>query len=220
MGRKPTHEDILGILPWFVNESLGDRETQQVLVHLQDCEACRAERDRLQALQQMLIEDDEAGQAQQSGDYQQAFQQLMTRIAVAEANRMSTREARASKRGFGWAPYVAVAASLVAVLVFVATLNPPPPSGEAQYRTLSNTTSQPGTLHRVALTFEQPIKAETLRAALIETHSNIVSGPDSNGTYIVEIRVPENMSDARFIQSIRNIDGVKYASFDTAAGGR
>jgi len=217
MGRKAVHEEILELLPWFVNESLGEKESQRLLAHLQDCAECREERDRLQALQQMVVEDD----GSQTADYSAAFSKLMSRITAAEDNRASTLVWRPRRRTAAWTLYLAAAACIVAAVGFVLVLNPSAPPRE-EFRTLSAPPLVDGVPHRIALTFEQPIKAETLRSALIETGSNIVSGPSEDGTYIVEIRIPPDMPDSRFIQSIREIDGVKYAVFaaDTLHLGR
>lgn len=212
MGRRTVHEDVFAILPWFVNESLADKERQGVLAHLQDCPDCRLERDRLQALQQMVAEDDGTEVREQEWP----FRRLMQRITVAERNRASTGEVKRRRRVPVYVPFVAVAASLVLAIALVAVLNRPKP-GPEEYRTLSYPSGVQGVPHRIALTFEQPIQASTLRAALIETHSDIVSGPDKNGTYIVEIPVPPNMSDHRFIESLRRIKGVKNAAFEDKA---
>lgn len=211
MGRTKVHEDVFAILPWFVNESLANKERQGVLTHLQECHSCRAERDRLQALQQMVTEDD----GTEATDYRVPFHSLMRRIAVAEANRASTRDLRPGRR-WSTLPWVAVAASLVLAIGLVAVLDSGK-RGPEEYRTLTMDTGVQGVPHRIALTFDQPIKAETLRAALIETHSNLVSGPDRNGTYIVDIPVPKNMSDSQFIQSLRRINGVRNATFEAKA---
>lgn len=212
MGRKTVHEDIYEVLPWFVNESLAGKQRQVVMAHLRQCPECREERDRLQALQQVVIEDD----GSTTTDYRPAFRRLMKRIAVAEANRESTSEVIGRRRMPAWVPYFAVAASLLLAIVFVGMMNPAN-KGPEEYRTLSNTSDLPGVPHRIALTFEQPLRAETIRAALIETHSDIVSGPDKHGTYIVNIKVPKNMSDSRFIASLRQIKGVRNAAFDGKA---
>ena len=209
MGRKAVHEHVSEILPWFVNESMGERERRQVLAHLKECAECRSDRDRLQALQTIMAEDD----GSEAGAYEVPFRRLMGRISVAEANRRSVSAFERRRRLPVWMPWMGVAASLLVVVVFVGFLNPPAPK-QVEYRTLSSNVESPGTSHRIALTFDQPIRADTLRAALIETNSNIVSGPDKNGTYIVDIRVPPTISDRAFIQSLRKIDGVKYAAFE------
>jgi hypothetical protein len=50
-----------------------------------------------------------------------------------------------------------------------------------------------------------------MRKALIETNSNIISGPDEEGTYLVEVVVPEEMNTGEFMQWIRKIEGVQHA---------
>lgn len=207
MGRRAVHEEVSEILPWFVNESLGVKERKLVMGHLAECAECRGERDRLQALQQMVAEDD----GSEAREYEVPFRRLMARIVAAEASRGNARGVE-SRVIPGWVPWVGIAASLLVAVTFVALLNPATPA-TGEYRTLT-TTNDRGIPHRIALTFEQPIQADTLRAALIETQSNIVSGPDKDGTYIVEIRVPATMTDSRFIQSLREIRGVKYAAFE------
>jgi len=91
-----------------------------------------------------------------------------------------------------------------------------------EYVTLTSTSmgmNEPdGILHRVYLTFDQPVQAETIRAALIDTRSRIVSGPDQVGTYTVNIRVPPSVTDVEFLESIRQIDGVRYAAFTQSSG--
>lgn len=212
MGRKTVHDDVLALLPWFVNESLVDKDRQGVIAHLQDCPDCRSERDRLQILQQMVAEDD----GTEMSDHERSFRRLMQRVGVVEAQRASTEGMERRRRLPAFVPYLAVAASLVLAVAMVAVFNPAKPHPE-EYRTLSYSSDIQGVSHRIALTFEQPIQADTLRAALIETHSDIVSGPDKHGTYIVEIIVPSNMSDSRFIESLRKIKGVKNAAFEGKA---
>lgn len=217
MAKKAVCEETLELLPWFVNESLGEREHAKVIAHLRECQPCRHERDQLQEMQQVVLEDGEPG-----ADYRFAFRKLMQRIEAAEANRASTRDFEVRSEWRGMLPWFGVAASLLLAVVFVAGITETPandtvPAGE-EFRTLTATSDEStGITHRVALTFEVPIKAETLRSALIETRSNIVSGPDDDGTYILEVAVPGEMSDHEFIESMREIRGVQYAAFETSA---
>ena len=66
---------------------------------------------------------------------------------------------------------------------------------------------------RLALTLTQPIGAQTMRQALVDTSSYIVSGPDQDGVYVVDVQVPEQLSERQFINLIRKIDGVENATF-------
>jgi len=229
MSRTDVHEEILELLPWLVNESLSDKEQLRVTNHLKVCNRCREERDHLQRLQAVVSEDDGT-----LPDYRDAFQRLEARIDFAEANRSSVAEVpaldsksvkpRGGARGFGWFTGLGIAASLfVGYLVGAGTQATDTGELAAQgqlestpeYVTLTSTASshENGVLHRVYLTFDQPVQAETIRTALIETGSQIVSGPDQSGTYAVNISVPAELTDIEFLNSIRQIKGVQYAGF-------
>lgn len=217
MGKSSVHDQVMLLLPWFVNESLGEKEQRLVLDHLRSCADCRAERDALQQMQQVIVDDPEPAGA----DYRFAYKKLMQRIEAKESGR-DRAAVHARRSGVRRAlPYLGAAASLVLAVSFVALLDRSGVDADKpdapEYRTLSSQALEAGAPHRMALTFEQPIRAETLRAALIETHSNIVSGPDPEGTYIVEVPVPDGVTDADFIEGIRKIDGVKHAAFAPAA---
>ena len=221
MVRKGDHEAVDELLPWFVNGSLGDREEHRVLTHLRECAECRAERDRLQDVQQFVVLDDESD----GPDYRFAFSKLMNRIDAHEANLESARDFRqpptSQDRGLRRAaPYLAAAACLVASLAFVITMNPAAPGG-GEFETLTRTTAISGeeAPRRLALTFEDPGRADVVRSALIETRSNIVAGPIDGDTWIVEIEVPAAVSPEQFIESIRSVDGVRHAAFEAEAPG-
>ncbi len=212
MGKSSVHDDVLELLPWFVSESLGERERQRVLAHLRDCPDCRRERDELQALQQIVADDDGSVDA----DYRPAFRRLMERIDATEAMRASTRDFETGSGSRGFAPYLAAAASvLVAVLVVTAISGGGDRAAEEDFRTLFTPASPTaeGIPHRVTLRFDQPLSPDALRRTLIDTRSTIISGPDETGTYIVELRIPSHLTDLEFIESVRGIEGVRHAAY-------
>lgn len=207
---KKDHEEVDALLPWFVNGSLSARQERRVLSHLRDCADCRVERDRLQDLQQFVLEEDEA----ETGDYRFAFRKLMSRIDAHEANVESARDVRPVR---GWqAGYFAVAACLVASLAFVIALNPSSSTlPEDGFETL--TTPPPSTAaspRRISLTFEEKASSDMVRTALIESRSSIIAGPDETGTYTVEIEVPESVAPEEFLGRLGQIEGVRFAAFE------
>lgn len=62
--------------------------------------------------------------------------------------------------------------------------------------------------HQLRLTFDENVDSETLRAAFVETGAYIVSGPDSEGRYIVEVE----HEGADILASMSEVAGVKYVS--------
>ncbi len=216
MGRKPIHEQVAEILPWFVNNSLEMREQKKVLLHLRVCETCRAERDRLQHLQGLLQEETIV-----LPDYRFSYGKLANRIDAAEANRASTqgfgRLGSQPRRHLSY--LMGAAASLAAAVMLVAALDTDSRVVEGQFRTLTTAPAQetPSVRHLVALRFDQPIRAETLREVLIETRATIVSGPSEQGTYMLEVDVPSTTTEQAFLQQLENVDGVSFVAYSDSS---
>ncbi|MCZ6503573.1 MAG: zf-HC2 domain-containing protein [Gammaproteobacteria bacterium] len=204
------HEEILELLPWFINETLGEKERDLVMVHLRECPECRKERDQLQGLEAFVKENDQV-----VPDYRFSYKQLLSRIEEAERNRESTAGLDEGLRTRNWMPFAGIAASLAFIVAIVGAFQPSvvPEVDSTGFRTLTTQTQTRGVSHRVALTFDQPIQALTMRKALIETRSNIVSGPDEEGIYVVEVEIPPEMTSEEYLQAMRKIEGVQYARF-------
>ncbi|MBL6690820.1 MAG: zf-HC2 domain-containing protein [Pseudomonadales bacterium] len=207
MNRKKHHEHTLEVLPWFVNDTLDRKEREQVLKHLAQCDGCREERDRLIELQKMIREGEVV-----DGDVEFSFRRTMKRIEEAERNRESVadlRDRNSKRRLFA---SLALAAGLGVFLVGTLLVGDTGQGTEFQTLT-SDQPGVPGSARQMAIGFVDPIPATTLRQALIETGSNIVSGPDENGVYLVEVEVPGGLSHEVFLRRIQGIEGVKHAAF-------
>ena len=113
MGNIAVHEEILGLLPWYINESLGEKERGLVMTHLRECPDCRKERDQLQSLQALVKESDRVP------DYQFSYNKLLSRIEEAERNRESTAELDEGSPPRKQILFAGMAASLVFALVIV-----------------------------------------------------------------------------------------------------
>lgn len=220
MGRKAIHEEILELLPWFINESLGEKERDRVLVHLRECLECRHERDQLQTIEAFVREDDVVVDVVVP-DYRFSYNKLHSRIEAAERNRESASGVEVDTGLGNWIPITGIAASLMLAVVIVGFYNPvpapvsAPESVTGEFVTLTNLSRASGLSRRIALTFEQPIRAQTLRKALIETDSSLISGPDEKGTYLVDVIVPQGTDADDFMRSIRQIEGVAHARLVT-----
>lgn len=214
MGRKTTHIRVQELLPWFVNETLAGRERALVLRHLQACSECRHERDYLQRLQQEV-----AGNSEPLPDYRFSYQKLMARIEATEQDRAYGSEYRDEDRdpiGMGrWLSLAGAAATVVIGVYFAALMQDRGTQMESEdFRALTIPAAEDGTpRHRIELTFEEGVEPETVRAVLIETRSRLVGGPDEQGTWVVDISVPADMTDLEFIRSMRNTNGIARAAF-------
>ena len=208
--RASEHRAVADWLPWYVNHSLSARDERRVTAHLGTCPDCQAEQERLQQFQKLV-----ASEVTMVPDYHFSFNKLMRRIDDAERNRESV--AMFEVKETPWQRWSRVSAwGLAAMLVIgvgsALLISQSESDGSELFQTLTTTSGNTGPVRRVALTFEQPIKAQALRKTLIETSSNIVSGPDESGVYIVEIPVAVSMADRAFIESIRSVEGVHDAT--------
>lgn len=216
MIKRKEHEQTMLFLPWYVNNTLRGRDAALVLRHLAHCEDCQQERDRLYELQQIVCEPDLITQ-----DSNSSFRKVLARIDVSERNKVSVREVPVRTHRILGFPVglatAALAASVLALVIGGAQFLSPGRVGD-EFQTLSIEPLVPvnyesGKVERLELGFKTPIPAMKLRQALIETGSNIVSGPDENGSYIVELVVPNETSSDVFLNQLQQIDGVEYADF-------
>jgi hypothetical protein len=208
MGKE--HIATLELLPWYVNDTLEGKDLELVLKHLDGCRDCQAERDRLYELQALVEESDDT-----PTDHEMSFRRTMRRIEASERNRDSMRdiEHTGSKRKF---LSLGIAASVISMMLAgTAWLSMEEAEERQEFQTLSSDASTPssGPAYRMELGFVNPIPATTMRQALIDTDSNIVSGPDERGNYLVEVVVPSNMTPAEYLSRIRMINGVESARF-------
>jgi hypothetical protein len=206
MGKE--HKSTLELLPWYVNDTLEGKDLELVLKHLGECRDCQAERDRLYELQALVKESDGA-----PADHEMSFRRTMRRIEASERNRDSTRdiEHTGTRRKF---LSLGIAASVISVMLAgTAWLSLDETEERQDFQTLSSDAPSAGKAYRMELGFVNPIPAATMRQALVETDSNIVSGPDENGRYLVEVVVPSNMSASEYLSRIRMINGVESARF-------
>ena len=216
MVKPKEHEQAMLLLPWYVNDTLRGRDADRVLRHLAYCDECQKERDRLYELQQIILEPDMLTPASD-----RSFRKVLTRIEASERDKLSVQEVPGrSRRAMGFSiglTTTALAASVLALVIGGTQFLAPNRAGD-EFQTLSvepleTGKYEVGQVERLELGFTTPIPAVTLRKALIETGSNIVSGPDENGSYIVELVVPDETSSAAFLNQLQQIEGVEYASF-------
>jgi hypothetical protein len=201
------HSQIQELLPWYVNETLSGKDKDLVLRHLGDCKACQEERDSLYKLQTVIAESESVHPG-----YELSYRRVLKRIEESERNKESTREIETTPVVRRLLPF-GIAASLVTILLAGAAWlgNDGGQPIVDEYQTLSSDLPGRGISLTLELGFINPIPAATMRQALIETSSNIVSGPDEHGNYLVEVRVPDTMTDAQYLAQIREIDGVEHA---------
>jgi hypothetical protein len=178
----PEHHEVSALLPWYVNETLEERDRQRVSAHVGVCASCREDL----AAQLRICE---AIAAQPALDYMPvaSLKRLQARLdaqaesagALAPSQEQSTN--RLPWRGWMAASIVtmAVAVALVAAnrwALLEARLNQP------NYRTVTSSAQRPqGEVIRAV--FSPSITLVELQTMLDEAQLRIVSGPTEAGVY-------------------------------------
>lgn len=222
--KQQRHQEALELLPWLVNDTLQGKERLRVLNHLNDCRVCQVERDRLQGLSSLVQSSaDDLG-----GDYKPSFEKLMARIAESEVSAdiaavapVAQFDAKKPRSRAGML-YLATAASVLLAVGAVMLVQLNPESDPAQSGIGAETLSIPTTnltsakketvTHRLAIVFEQNVDAVTLRQAFIQSGAYIVSGPDADGRYVIEVVKEEQVANADLLKSMSALDGVRYVA--------
>ncbi|MFT6754390.1 MAG: hypothetical protein ACJA2O_004595 [Candidatus Azotimanducaceae bacterium] len=81
------------------------------------------------------------------------------------------------------------------------------------FQTLSTDTLPSGLPHQIGLSFDESVTPLNQRSVLSNLQSTLIAGPNEKGLYTLEIHVPVDLPDAEFIETIRDIEGVKYAKY-------
>jgi hypothetical protein len=178
------HREISAIIPWYVNESMGDAERQRVDAHLRTCAGCRGE---LQRQRQIY----EAMSADPGVEYMPAasLKRLQERLDGAQAIPSGIHEPtveRRQRRSIPWRgsmaasfAVVALASSLLAAGLWTHFRLGAPAS---DYYTV--TSPAPRAPHEVIrAVFAPTTTLGELQAMLDESQLRIIAGPTEAGVY-------------------------------------
>lgn len=186
------HQDIIELLPWYVNATLSQAEREVVRQHLAGCRECAREVERLSAMQRAISELDE----QTSEPSPFMLNRALAEIEDFERNRTVTRT---HPRENWWQPItrlwtspvfarVALAAQL-ALLVALATVSvyqyQHPRVVEKPIFTTMSGQSGPGT--RIMVQFNENATEKEITQTLQGIHGKIVEGPSAEGAYTIQL---------------------------------
>lgn len=178
-----------------------------MLNYLSENREAQMERDQLQELA-ALIEAEKAD-AQDTEAYKAGFSKLMERVDQAESERLRFASLEENKNGSSLFKRLGVglAASLVLGVGAITIQQFRAPGAETL--SVPSATEQAAKPYRLTVAFDESADSETLRATFVQTGAYIVSGPDGEGRYVIEV---VHQGDG-LLQSMSNMDGVKYVAF-------
>jgi hypothetical protein len=176
------HHEVSALIPWYVNDTLDDRDCQRVDSHLTVCAVCR---DDL-AVQRRIYE---AIDAQPSVDYMPvaSLKRLQARLDAQLAETPDSRVIQAEERSSRAAPWrswmaASVAGVAVAVGLFAADHWMQVEGQQPSYRTVTSSAARPQG-EAIRAVFAPTITLVELQTILDEAQLRIIAGPTEAGVY-------------------------------------
>jgi len=220
-----THNEVIELLPWYVNQTLSEGERGSVALHLSSCAACSSELEQYQTIGAAVVESATEVPAPAGDLFSRAMadiQHYEQAKAIAKTNTMGTPAEWLSRLGetlFGWmapAPMLAravVAAQFAVVLVLAGALGVSLWK-QADYSTLSGSAAGRGDGTTLAIRFNENISEAQVRQTLAGIKGSIIAGPSALGIYTVEVPIAanQNVELEQLLQRLRaNSQVVTYA---------
>ena len=176
------HHEVSALLPWYVNETLGEIDRQRVDAHLGMCAACREDL----AAQRRICE---AIDAQPAIDYMPvaSLKRLQARLdALGESDPTIAPVKEQPPQRVPWRGWMAASFAAMAVAVALLAANRFGQTDarlmQPNYRTVTNSAPRPqGEVIRAV--FAPSITLVELQSILDEAQLRIVSGPTEAGVY-------------------------------------
>jgi hypothetical protein len=196
--RPSEHDVVQKLLPWYVNRTLSEAETQRVEAHFSQCEDCRQDF----ALERALAADIDMVPLNVDNGWA-AMQQRMTD----PDDRSVVRSAAVPRRWWssaGWAAVGALAASVVLALFM--TKMQPAPVEQHTYRALGSAGST--ARGQVVILFKPETTEQQMRTILERQQARLVDGPTAAGAYVLQI---DGGDPAAAITRLRTSDKVVVA---------
>jgi hypothetical protein len=234
------HRDISALLPWYVNDSIGEHERRRVESHLERCANCREDLAREQRVFQVMRVETAVEymptaslkrlQARLDGTSStNTVAETLTATGESVATVGPTAVSRVSRRPAAWLGLMAASVAVIAVaLGLLATdrwMQFRARSSAPNYYTVTAPTPRaPGVVIRAV--FAPTITLVELQSLLDEAQLRIVSGPTEAGVYSLAAnsRRPVNSSLAvlrahtkvRFAESTQpGMEAVREGASDT-----
>lgn len=168
------HEQVLLLLPWYVNDTLDAGERARVEAHLADCEACRKDVAAERKLAQSIVTLPVDGEA--------SWQAIKGRISPPRPSSVVPLHRPLYRRRIpiGWAIGGQAAAAAAAVLVVLGVTQQ---TAAPAYHTLGS--RQPTPRGNLLVMFRPTVPEARLRAALTASGARLVDGPTFSGAYVL-----------------------------------
>jgi hypothetical protein len=188
------------MMPWVLQDSATQQQSEWLTHHLAHCEACRAEFEQQKRLQHAL-----SLPSNVEVDMEAGLQRLLGRLDAP-----AVEEPQRARRG-GWLTRALVAAVLIqAIGIGALGLKTWSTGSGASYRTLSQEPATPVTAGAIRVVPDASMTLSDWNALLHSLQLQVVGGPNDVGAYTVA-PMAATASQQATLQQLRAAHGVRLA---------
>jgi len=192
------HNQIIELLPWYANETLGESERQMVEAHLAGCSECARELKSLNAMRKVVVEAGNQGPALSPHALNRALAQIedYERTKMPQAHKASSAAREVKRFWTGWwkpTPIFAralIAAQIAVVLALGSIAVYQHAHPVIEYRTTSGGSAEDKTSARIVIGFSDGATEQEIRQTILGINGKIVDGPSALGLYTVQLATP------------------------------
>lgn len=195
------HERVWGLLPWYVNGTLPQRERERVEAHLEACRQCREEERSCRRTAEVVQGAGEVAPTPHPVQLQRVLARIEETERAEQAPRMSQigrwRLAFPFRSWIGATPRplrVALVAQAAIIILLAGVIvwqklrsGPEGVPAPAVYRTLSDAPAARGPVLRLRVMFSPQATEPQIRELLLDMRGEITGGPSTIGVYTVEV---------------------------------
>lgn len=213
------HQEILLVLPWYVNKTLRDPEMKAVENHLKVCLICKREIAMLQKLSLAVKSADTLESAAQV-----SFSRLKNRIHQSEQTALPPvpkQPAPAQHRSWfqklGLDHFSRPRPAFAVISVLMLSLSIPvyyvaDKMHKDNFRTLSSTEVPVANNNEIKVIFQEGVTTQQKNRILDSVHGRIVDGPTTEGVYLIRISLkPDTGTIVDSLSSLRKNANVIFA---------
>lgn len=185
------HDYVYNLLPWYLNGSLHEDDTNRVNAHLEQCDTCSL------ALQ------DEIGIARQLQEEPPAMKQLLAK----KDQNFTQLKARLEQPKYArpWRMNIPQVAALILFAGFLGFFGARL-GDEGEYVTLSRNAKSDATVLQVM--FQPSTSERELRHLLLDADAKLLNGPSQKGVYRVQL--PADVDAAAYARRLRKHPATRY----------
>ena len=203
MTERSTHEDVIELLPWFVNGTLGEQEAALVEAHVHECVRCFSLLQQERQLHGLLS----AESSTPIASAVHGFERLRPKLEP-DARRAREEAGRRWRSPEGFALAAGLAALAVAVIIWERFDNAPPVDA-GEFETLSAPTA--ATSRTVDIIFAPALMETEMRILLQSVGAVIVNGPTDIGRYTIRIdQSPDGLEPDAVVERLRADPRVRF----------